>query len=124
MEEKDSGQTPPPGAAPAESETKRQGSEFEETWQPTLWSKLIVLVLLVGYGIALIVANSKKVEISFLLASVTVSLVWLILLCFVLGLVSGVLVSQMHRHRKSERARLKQLAKQAEQSKKAKEERS
>ena len=92
---------------------KKQGAEFEETWQPKLWSKIILLILLVGYGIALVVANSTKVKISFLVASIKVSEIWLILLCFVLGMASGVLVSQMHRHRKVERARLKQQAKQA-----------
>ncbi len=80
--------------------------EPEEAWQPQLWSKLILLFLLVGYGIALVIANSDKVKISFLFASVKVSLVWLILLCLVLGLISGVLISQMHRHRKLEQARL------------------
>ena len=50
------------------------------------------------------VANSSKVKISFLFTSINVSKIWLILLCFVLGLVSGVLISQVHRHRKNERA--------------------
>ena len=94
------------------TEKKKQGAEFEETWQPQLWSKIIFLVLLVGYGIALVVANSAKVKISFLVTSVKVSEIWLIILCLVIGLASGVLVSQMHRHRKAKRTRLKQLAEQ------------
>ena len=92
---------------------KKQGAEFEETWQPKLWSKIILLILLVGYGIALVVANSTKVKISFLITSVKVSEIWLILLCFVIGLASGVLVSQMHRHRKVKRTLLKHQAEQA-----------
>ena len=92
---------------------KKQGAEFEETWQPKLWSKIIVLLLLVGYGIALVVANSAKVKISFLVSSIRVSEIWLILLCFVIGLASGVLVSQMYRHRKVQRTRSKQQAEQA-----------
>jgi len=94
--------------------TKKHEAEFEETWQPRLWSKIILLVLLVGYGIALVVANSTKVKISFLVTSIEVKAIWLILLCFVIGLAGGVLVSQMYRHRKVEHARLK---KQAEQTK-------
>jgi len=94
---------------------KKQGAEFVETWQPQLWSKIIVLLLLVGYGIALVVANSAKVKISFLITSIKVSEIWLILLCFVIGLASGVLASQMYRHRKVKRTR---LAQQAEQAKK------
>jgi uncharacterized integral membrane protein len=98
-------------------EKKKHGAEFDETWQPQLWSKIILLALLVGYGIALVVANSTKVKISFLVTSIKVSEIWLILLCFVIGLASGVLVSQMHRHRKVQRARLKQQAKEAKQAK-------
>ena len=110
----------PPQQAPepqdkAVEKTKKHEAEFEETWQPRLWSRIILLVLLVGYGIALVVANSAKVKISFLVTSVEVSEIWLILLCFVIGLASGVLVSQMYRHRKAERTR---LTKQAEQAKK------
>ena len=95
------------------AEKKKHGAEFDETWQPQLWSKIIVLLLLVGYGIALVVANSAKVKISFLITSIKVSEIWLILLCFVIGLASGVLASQMYRHRKFQRTSLKQQAEQA-----------
>jgi uncharacterized integral membrane protein len=109
-----------PGREPAPSSEKTEAKNFDnaldEAWQPQLWSRLILLVVFVGYGIALVVANSSKVEISFLFASINVSKIWLILLCLVLGLVSGVLISEMHRHRKIERA---QLERQAEQSKKS-----
>lgn len=116
MSETESEQQPSASSAEA-SEEKQREREREETWQPKLWSKLIVLVLLVGYGVALVVANDSKVKISFLFASITVSLIWLILLCIVLGLVSGVLVSQMHRHRKVERAKLKEAAELGKQAK-------
>ncbi|MGD0274037.1 MAG: LapA family protein [Gaiellaceae bacterium] len=112
MNENEPKQAPEPLDKAAEK--RKHGAEFEETWQPQLWSKIILLVLLVGYGIALVVANSAKVKISFLVTSIKVSEIWLILLCFVIGLASGVLVSQMYRHRKVERARLKQQAEQAQ----------
>ncbi len=96
---------------------RREDEEFEEAWQPRLWSKIILLGLIVGYGIALVVANSSEVEISFLLTSIKVSKIWLILLCFAIGLFSGVLISQMYRHRKNQRRRLKQL--EAEQKRAA-----
>jgi uncharacterized integral membrane protein len=106
---------PTPAPVPVEKGAEKVPEiDTEEPWQPQLWSKLILLLVLVGYGIALVIANSDKVKISFLFASVRVSLVWLILLCLVLGLVSGVLISQMHRHRKLEQA---QLELQAERSK-------
>jgi uncharacterized integral membrane protein len=100
---------------PGETGKKKLEEEHEGAWQPQLWSKIIVLGLIVGYGVALVVANSNKVKISFLITSVKVSLVWLILLCFAIGLLSGVLVSQMHRHRKTTQASLKQQAEQAKQ---------
>lgn len=107
MNENEPQQTPEPLDQAADK--KKHEAELEETWQPKLWSKIILLVLLVGYGIALVVANSSKVKISFLITSIKVSEIWLILLCFVIGLASGVLVSQVYRHRKLERVRLKQL---------------
>jgi uncharacterized integral membrane protein len=100
-------------AAAHEEEAHKRAAEFEEAWQPKLWAKIIALVVVVGYGIALVVANSEKVKISFLFASIHVSKIWLILLCFVIGLITGVLVSQMHRHRRAERARLEEQAAQA-----------
>ncbi len=96
-------------------EAKGPGGDPDEAWQPRLWSRLILLIVLVGYGIALVVANSSKVKISFLFASINVSKIWLILLCLVLGLISGVLISEIYRHRKIEQA---QLEWQAEQAKK------
>jgi Protein of unknown function (DUF1049). len=91
-------------------EAKTPDNEPDEAWQLQLWSKLILLVVVVGYGIALVVANSSKVKISFLFASIHVSKIWLILLCFVLGLLSGVLLSQMYRHRALKRAELERQA--------------
>jgi uncharacterized integral membrane protein len=103
---------PKPESAPVSTgaEVKAPEIEQEEAWQPQLWSKLILLLALVGYGIALVIANSSKVKISFLFMSVKVSLIWMILLCLMLGLIAGVLISQMHRHRKIKQARLERQA--------------
>ena len=105
---------PAPEQAPVD-EPEAPG-ELDEAWQFQLWSKLILLIVLVGYGIALVVANSAKVKISFLFASINVSKIWLILLCLVLGLLSGVLLSQVYRHRKVKQAQLEQRAEQADKS--------
>ncbi len=102
--------------APVGESGELKSPEPDEAWQPQLWSKLILLLVFVGYGIALVVANSSKVKISFLFTSINVSKIWLILLCFVLGLVSGVLLSQVHRHRKAKRAELEWQAEQAGQA--------
>lgn len=100
----------------AQVEEPEAPAELDEAWQFQLWSKLILLIVLVGYGIALVVANSAKVKISFLFTSINVSKIWLILLCFVIGLLSGVLLSQMYRHRKVKRAQLERQAEQADKS--------
>jgi uncharacterized integral membrane protein len=105
--------TPAQAPVTTSGETQIPESESEHAWQPQLWSKLILLVVLVGYGIALVVANTSKVKISFLFASINVSKIWLILLCLVIGLLSGVLISQMYRHRKTKLAQLERQAEQA-----------
>lgn len=107
---------PPQNQPPAVEQAKSPDGSPDEAFQPQLWSKLILLLVLVGYGIALVVANSSKVKISFLFTSINVSKIWLILLCLVLGLLSGVLLSQMYRHRKSKRTQLERKAKQAEEA--------
>ena len=78
MNEIEPGQAPAPEQEGAEEES--HGDEFDEAWQPRLWSKLILLLVFVGYGIALVVANTSKVKISFLFTSINVSKIWLI--CF------------------------------------------
>jgi uncharacterized integral membrane protein len=110
MNEGDPKQEQAPAVESDEPIEQKSEGELDEAWQPQLWSKLILLVVVVGYGIALVVANSSKVKISFLFASISVSKIWLILLCFVLGLLSGVLISQVYRHRKAERAELERRA--------------
>ena len=112
MNENEPKQAQAPSDGSDELESPEKGPD--EPWQPQLWSKLILLVALVGYGIALVVANTSKVKISFIFASINVSKIWLILLCLVLGLLSGVLLSQVYRHRKAERAQLEWQAGQAE----------
>jgi len=78
-----------------------KGEHFEETWQPRLWSKVLVLVILVGCLLGIVIANSDKVELDLLLTSVRVSKVWLIAVCFVIGFLSGVLASQLYRRRRA-----------------------
>ena len=103
------------GAGRHEQRAEDPGERLEEAWQPRLWSKLILLVVAVGLRHRARVANSSKVKISFLFASINVSKIWLILLCLVLGLLTGVLLSQMHRHRRIKRAQLERQAEQSQQ---------
>jgi uncharacterized integral membrane protein len=74
--------------------------EFEENWQPRLYARLAVLVLLLAFVIAFVLENRKHVHVHFVVATAGVSLIWLILLSLGLGVLGGVLLSQLHRRRR------------------------
>jgi uncharacterized integral membrane protein len=69
-------------------------------WQPRLWARLIALVAVAAYVLAFVIENSHKVHLHFVLFTATVSLVFLILLSLALGLVGGLLISQLYRRRR------------------------
>ena len=71
-----------------------------DEWQGRLWAILIGLLLLALYLIAFISKNDREVEIDFVLFTATVSLIWLIVLMLALGVLGGVLLSQIYRRRR------------------------
>ena len=71
----------------------------EETIQPWLWVRVILLVLVVAYLIAFGIKNHESSEIDFVFWSSKVSRIWLILLSLAFGLAGGLLLSQLYRHR-------------------------
>jgi uncharacterized integral membrane protein len=73
-----------------------------DEWQGRLWAILIGLFLLALYLIAFISKNDREVEIDFVLFKATVSLIWLIVLMLALGVLGGVLLSQIYRRRRRE----------------------
>ncbi|MEP6813821.1 MAG: LapA family protein [Actinomycetota bacterium] len=79
-------------------------SELEETWQPKLYLRILVLILLAAYAIAFVLENRKAVSLHFVFATANVSLVWLILLSLAVGFVVGILLSQLERRRRRRRA--------------------
>lgn len=79
--------------------------QISEDWQPKLYTRLIVLALLVAYVIAFVLENKKAINLHFVFATASVSLVWLILLSLVIGLIAGVLLAQLERRRRRNRAR-------------------
>ena len=74
--------------------------QLNENWQPKLYVRLLVLVLLIAYVIAFVLENKKSVDIHFVFATASVSLVWLILLSIALGLAGGILLAQLERRRR------------------------
>jgi uncharacterized integral membrane protein len=71
-----------------------------QQWQPRLYALLISLVLLFAYVIAFVIENRKQVSLHFVFFTSHVSLIWLILLSVAIGVLSGVLFSQLHRRRR------------------------
>lgn len=78
--------------------------QFERTWQPRLWLSLAVLVLLGAYVIAFVIANTDEARVNFIFGEARTSLIWVILLSLLVGLLAGVLLSQLHRRRYSSRS--------------------
>ncbi len=78
--------------------------ELQENWQPLLYVRVAVVVVLAAYVIAFILENRKAVRVHFVLATADVSLVWLILLSLALGFIAGILLSQLERRRRRRRA--------------------
>ena len=74
---------------------------FDRTWQPRLWISLAGLILIVAYLIAFVVGNSEETSVNFVVATATTSLIWVILLSLLAGLLSGVLISQVHARRRA-----------------------
>ena len=75
-------------------------AKLEEDWQPRLYGRLLAVVLLAAYAIAFVLENRKTVNVHFVFATASVSLVWLILLSLVVGWVGGILLGQLYRRRR------------------------
>ena len=74
--------------------------ELADHWQPRLYARLIALVLLAAYAIAFVLENRQRVKVHFVLATASVSLIWLILLALAVGVVGGILIGQLERRRR------------------------
>jgi uncharacterized integral membrane protein len=70
-----------------------------ETFQPRLWVTIVALGLVVAYLIAFVAKNDAQVKVHFVFFTVTTSVIWLILLGLAIGIVVGVLLSQLERRR-------------------------
>jgi uncharacterized integral membrane protein len=76
------------------------GKELRESFQPLVWVRLIGLSLLVAYVVAFVLENAKSVHVHFVVTTTRVSLIWVILLCLVIGVLAGIVGSQLYRHRR------------------------
>jgi uncharacterized integral membrane protein len=77
-----------------------EGAPAEEglrQWQPRLYLKLIILLAVIAFAIAFVLENRKRVHMHFVFGTTEVSLIWVVLLSIALGLIGGVLLSQLNR---------------------------
>jgi uncharacterized integral membrane protein len=93
----DTGQ-PEPAQPPAEQQRKPRKS-----FQPGLWTRLAPLAVVSVYLILFIAFNTRMAKVDFVFASTRVSTIFLILLPLGIGIVLGVLLSQLYRHSKRRR---------------------
>jgi uncharacterized integral membrane protein len=77
---------------------------FERSWQPRLWVRLGLLILIGAYLIAFVVANDEDASVDFVFGEARTSLIWVILLSLLAGLVGGVLISQIAARRQARRS--------------------
>jgi uncharacterized integral membrane protein len=75
-------------------------AQIQDRWQPRLWMRLLALLLLLAYVIAFVLENNKRVNVHFVFATASVSLIWLTLLSVGIGLVGGILLAQLERRRR------------------------
>jgi uncharacterized integral membrane protein len=94
---------PPPATRPPAAPTAAEPPADEDrpsTWQPLLYFKITVLLVAIAYAIAFVVQNSQQINVDFVFGTANVRLVWEILLLLGIGLVGGILLSQLYRHRR------------------------
>jgi uncharacterized integral membrane protein len=64
--------------------------------QVTAW---VIVVLAAAWLIAFIVSNSQDVRVSFVFGHVTLSLIWVMVICAVIGGLLAILVPRLRRRR-------------------------
>lgn len=92
-------EAPPEPEPEPEPEPKAHDEPLRE-WQLRLYLTIVTLGLVIAYGIAFVLENNKHFNLHFVFATAQVSLIWLILLSIALGMLLGVLLSQLYRRRR------------------------
>lgn len=92
----------PPEESPPEPKADEQPVR---DWQLRLYLTIITIGLVLAYGIAFVLENNKHVNLHFVFVTARVSLIWLVLLSIALGMLLGVLLSQLYRRRRRRRRR-------------------
>jgi uncharacterized integral membrane protein len=80
--------------------SRRVNAETRETFQPRLWATVIALVAIAAYIVAFVAENTSRVTLHFVFFTTHTSVIWLILLGLAIGIVGGLLLSQLYRRRR------------------------
>ena len=78
--------------------------KIDDSYQPRLWVSLAALVVLGAYVLYFIAANDDEVSVDFLFFEARTGLIWVILLSLAIGILAGVLLSQLYRKRSARSA--------------------
>ena len=100
----DSPPEPEPEPAPepvAEPEPEPARQRIPVEVGPRFYATLAAFLFFVGYSIAFIVGNSKTISVDFVFVTARVSVIWMVVLLLAVGLVGGVLLVELYRHRRS-----------------------
>jgi uncharacterized integral membrane protein len=86
-----------PSAQPSDGSLEEDRSS---TWQPWLYVRIGLLLFAIGWAVAFVIENRRQINVHFVFATANVHVIWMILLLLAVGLVGGVLISQLYRHRR------------------------
>jgi uncharacterized integral membrane protein len=100
-----------PPAAPPVPEVPEEEEDQPSTFQPWLYVKIGLLLIVIAYAIAFVAKNTRQIKIDFVFTDANVRVIWTILLLLAIGVISGMLISQLYRHRR--RAKLAKQGRQA-----------
>jgi uncharacterized integral membrane protein len=79
---------------------RRRREPRDETWQTLLYLKLLLLLAAIAYAAGFVVENHRHTEVHFVFHTTRISLIWVILLSNAIGVLGGVLISQLYRRRR------------------------
>jgi uncharacterized integral membrane protein len=89
--------------APTEPAPPPLQKRKRRTFQPGLWTRLVPIGVVGVYAILFIAFNTRMAKVDFVFTSTRLSTIFLILLPLGIGIVLGVLLSQLYRHSKRRR---------------------
>ena len=99
MEDEPEQSPPQAGEEPAPAAVE-EPEGFRRRYQPRLYLRILLIGLVAAYAIGFVLENDRQVHVHFVLGTARISQIWLILLSVGLGLLLGVLVSQLYRRRR------------------------